>query len=110
MVSIASVPAAQGRGVLILGAHYTTLEWVGAAVSAVQPLDTIYRRQNNAAMEAWNSTFKAECGERFETNDEAEAKTFDYVEVFYNRQRRHSALGYVSPAEFERRFTEGQAA
>jgi len=65
---------------------------------------------DNAAMEAWNSTFKAECGERFETNEEAEAKTFDYIKVFYNRQRRHSALGYVSPAEFERQFTERQAA
>ena len=57
---------------------------------------------DNAAMEAWNSTFKFECGERFETNEIAEAKTFDYIEVFYNRQRRHSALGYVSPAEYER--------
>jgi transposase InsO family protein len=65
---------------------------------------------DNAAMEAWNSTFKFECGERFETNEIAEAKTFDYIEVFYNRQRRHSAIGYVSPAEFERRFTERQAA
>ena len=49
---------------------------------------------DNAAMEAGNSTFKAERGERFETNEEAEAKTFDYIEVFYNRQRRHPALGY----------------
>jgi transposase InsO family protein len=65
---------------------------------------------DNAAMEAWNSTFKFECGERFETNEIAGAKTFDYIEVFYNRQRRHSAIGYVSPAEFERRFTERQAA
>lgn len=45
--------AAAGRGVLILGAHYTTLEWVGAAFSSVQPLDTIYRPQNNAAMETF---------------------------------------------------------
>jgi putative transposase len=65
---------------------------------------------DNAAMEAWNSTFKFECGERFETNEVAEAKTFDYIEVFYNRQRRHSAIGYVSPAEFEKAFTERQAA
>ena len=65
---------------------------------------------DNAAMEAWNSTFKVECGERFETNEDAEAKAFDYIEVFYNRQRRHSALGYVSPAEFERQFTERHAA
>jgi len=53
---------------------------------------------------------KFECGERFETNEIAESKTFDYIEVFYNRQRRHSAVGYVSPAEFERRFTERQTA
>jgi len=65
---------------------------------------------DNAAMEAWNSTFKFECGERFETNEIAEAQAFDYIEVFYNRQRRHSALGYVSPAEFERQFMERQAA
>jgi putative transposase len=65
---------------------------------------------DNAAMEAWNSTFKFECGERFDTNEIAETKAFDYIEVFYNRQRRHSAITYVSPAEFERRFTERQAA
>ncbi len=65
---------------------------------------------DNAAMESWNSTFKFECGERFETNEIAESKAFDYIEVFYNRQRRHSAIGYVSPAEFERAFTERQAA
>jgi transposase InsO family protein len=65
---------------------------------------------DNAAMESWNSTFKFECGERFDTNEIAEAKTFDYIEVFYNRQRRHSAIGMVSPAEFEKAFTERQAA
>ena len=65
---------------------------------------------DNAAMEAWNSTFKFECGERFETNEIAEAQTFDYIEVFYNRQRRHSAIGMVSPAEFEKAFTQRQAA
>jgi len=65
---------------------------------------------DNAAMESWNSTFKFECGERFDNNEIAEAKTFDYIEVFYNRQRRHSAIGMVSPAEFEKAFTERQAA
>jgi putative transposase len=36
---------------------------------------------DNAAMESWNSTFKFECGERFDDNEIAEAKTFDYIEV-----------------------------
>lgn len=53
-------------------------------------------------MESWFSTFKSELGERFEGYAQAKEKTFDYVEVFYNQQRRHSALGYLSPAEFER--------
>ncbi len=57
---------------------------------------------DNAAMESWFSTFKSELGERFESNAEAKEKAFDYIEVFYNQTRRHSALGYVSPAEFER--------
>lgn len=40
--------------------------------------------------------------ERYTTRDEARASIFEYVEVFYNRVRRHSSLGYVSPAELER--------
>jgi len=38
---------------------------------------------------------------RFTTRDQARAQLFDYIEVFYNRQRLHSTLGYVSPAQFE---------
>ena len=57
---------------------------------------------DNAAMESWFSTFKSELGERFESNAEAKVKTFDYIEIFYNQTRRHSSLGYASPAEFER--------
>src|SRR5207253_6455354 len=57
---------------------------------------------DNAAMESWNSTLKSELGERFESNAIAKAKLFDYIEVFYNRQRRHSSLGYMNPAEYER--------
>jgi putative transposase len=65
---------------------------------------------DNAVAEAFNSTFKAECGERFESNEVAEREVFNYVEVFYNNQRRHSVCGYLSPAAFERMFTERQAA
>lgn len=44
---------AKGNGVIILGAHYMHLEIVGAGVSSMQPLDTIYRPQNNPALEAF---------------------------------------------------------
>ncbi len=57
---------------------------------------------DNATMESWNSTFKMECGERFESHEIAKDETFDYIEAFYNPERRHSALGYVSPAAYER--------
>ena len=57
---------------------------------------------DNTAMESWNSTFKIECGERFPTNAAAEEAVFDDIEVFYNQQRRHSAIGYVSPAAYQR--------
>jgi putative transposase len=66
-------------------------------------------RYDNAAMESWFSTLKSELGERFQTNAAAE-ELFDYIEVFYNQQRLHSAIGSVSPAEFESAARERQAA
>jgi len=65
---------------------------------------------DNAVMEAWNSTFKSECGEDFLTHDVAKVETFEFIEVFYNQERLHSALGYASPAEFERAHQERLAA
>ena len=40
----------------------------------------------------------------YATRAEARQRIFDYIEVFYNRSRRHSYLGYLSPEEFERRW------
>jgi transposase InsO family protein len=57
---------------------------------------------DNAAMESFFSTLKAELGERFESHHVAKTKLFDYIEVFYNQQRRDSSLGNMSPAVFER--------
>ena len=54
-------------------------------------------------MESWSSMVKHEIGERFESYGQAKMELFDYVEVFYNQRRRHSTLGQISPAEFERR-------
>ena len=39
--------------------------------------------------------------ERYATRDQARQALFEYLEVFYNRTRRHSSLGYRSPAEYE---------
>ena len=65
---------------------------------------------DNAAMESWFSTLKSELGERFETHGAAKEQLFDYIEVFYNQQRFHSAVGYVSPAAFERAVQQGKEA
>jgi len=57
---------------------------------------------DNAPSESWFGSFKNErvYGERFETRDEVIAMTFEYIEVFYNRKRLHSTLGYQSPMQF----------
>lgn len=58
---------------------------------------------DNAPVESFWGKLKAEMvhHERFATREEARAAVFDYIEVFYNRQRLHSSLGYVSPQRFE---------
>jgi putative transposase len=61
---------------------------------------------DNAVAESFFSTLKRELvhRHRFATRDEARAAIFEFIEVFYNRQRRHSTIGMVSPAEFERNY------
>ena len=60
---------------------------------------------DNAAMESWNHSLKVEAihGERFVTREMAKAQVFEYIEVYYNRRRLHSRLGYLSPESFEAR-------
>jgi transposase InsO family protein len=48
------------------------------------------------------STVKSELADRFASFSEAKMELFDYIEVFYNQRRRHSTLGQISPAAFER--------
>jgi transposase InsO family protein len=58
---------------------------------------------DNAAMESFWSTLKTELvnHEHYATHEQARASIFEYIEVFYNRKRLHSSLGYVSPETFE---------
>ena len=60
---------------------------------------------DNAMAESFFATLECELLARqtFSTQLEARTALFEYIEVFYNRQRRHSALGYLSPESYERR-------
>ena len=59
---------------------------------------------DNAVAESFFSTLKTELidDEDYPTRQQAKQSVFEFIEVFYNRQRRHSYLGYVSPVEYER--------
>ena len=58
---------------------------------------------DNAPMESFFASLKKELvhHEDYATRAEARASLFEYIEVFYNRERRHSTLGYQSPADYE---------
>jgi transposase InsO family protein len=58
---------------------------------------------DNAVMESFFGTLKTELThhETFTTREEARQTLFEYIEVFYNRKRRHSTLGYKNPVEYE---------
>jgi putative transposase len=57
---------------------------------------------DNAVMESFFSTLKTECASsQFATQSQARTAIFEFIEVWYNRQRLHSSLGYLSPLEFE---------
>jgi putative transposase len=63
---------------------------------------------DNALMESFFHTLKTELiyFEKYRTRQEARGSVFEYIEIFYNRTRRHSSLNYYSPAEFEKRASE----
>jgi putative transposase len=61
---------------------------------------------DNAVAESFFHTLKTECvpDNGYRSVSEARRALFDYIEVWYNRKRRHSTLGYISPAEYESRL------
>jgi putative transposase len=63
---------------------------------------------DNAPMESVNGTLKVECvhDEHFATREQARRAIVEYI-GYYNTERRHSSLGYITPAEFERRWRAG---
>jgi putative transposase len=77
-----------------------------AVLDAHAIICSMSRRGNcydNAVMESFFSTVKTELREHFDSCGEAKMELFEYIEVFYNQRRRHSTIGYISPALFEQR-------
>lgn len=92
------------------GKEYTNNEYQSLlkAKHIVVSMSRIANCYDNAVAESFFKTIKAELtkNRRFETIQEARSAIFEYIEIFYNRKRLHSTLGYVSPEEFERRITD----
>lgn len=88
------------------GSQYASGEYQGllAAHGIVCSMSRKGDCYDNAVVESFFHTLKTEQVHHrdYATRREAEADIFEYIEVFYNHRRRHSALGYLSPAEFER--------
>lgn len=61
---------------------------------------------DNAVMESFFSRLKVELiyAENYKSMDEAHSGIFEYIEMFYNRKRRHSAIGYMSPTDYEQQY------
>lgn len=79
-----------------------------AAPSLRQSMSRKAETYDNAFAESLFSRYKAELleGGVFRDAKEAQLETFAYIEGYYNRIRRHSSLGYLSPAEYEQAFYE----
>jgi putative transposase len=96
------------------GSQYTSLAFgqrcrkAGIALS----MGSVGDCYDNAMAESFFATLECELVDRsrWRTRSEARMAVFDYLEGFYNPRRRHSALGYFSPAEFERRYRQAAAA
>jgi transposase InsO family protein len=89
-----------------LGCTYASEDYQ-TALEARGIVRSMSRRGNcydNAVMESFFSSVTFELGERFDSHGIAKMELFDYIEEFYNQRRRHSTLGQISPAAYERRL------
>jgi putative transposase len=91
------------------GGQYTSVLFgERCAAAGIHPsMGTVGDCFDNAMVESFFATLECEllAQHRFQTHEEARAAVFEWMEVFYNRQRRHSALGYVAPAVYEQTVT-----
>jgi len=90
------------------GSQYTSGAYLTCLIAAQAQLSMsgVGNCYDNAVMESFFGTLKTECAtEPFRTCALARTTIFEYLEVWYNRQRLHSTLGYHSPVDFENQLT-----
>ncbi len=86
------------------GSQYTALSFGKKLEEAriVPSMSRVGSALDNAISESFVSTLKCEIGvSRYPTRQAARTSVFEFIELFYNRERRHSSLGYLSPSEYE---------
>lgn len=88
------------RGVQYCSHEYQALLSINGLICSMSKKGDCF---DNAAMESWNGSLKVEAihGEKFLTRIAAKKHVFEYIDVYYNRIRLHSKLGYLSPLSFE---------
>lgn len=96
----AGLVAHSDRGVQYASEHYQALLKRNNITCSMSRKGNCW---DNAPMESFFATLKKELvhRERYQTRTQARQSLFEYIETFYNRVRRHSALGYLSPLKFE---------
>jgi transposase InsO family protein len=101
----AGLLAHSDRGSQYASDHY---QRVLAAEGITCSMSEVGQCWDNAPVESFFGRLKCEIGPRelFATRDQARAELFEYLEVFYNRVRLHSSLGFLSPVEFERTYNQ----
>lgn len=89
------------------GSQYTSIAFSKRCVDAdvIPSMGSVGDCYDNAMCESFNATLECELlvNHRFPTQREAALAVFDFIEGWYNPHRRHSALGYLSPVEYEQR-------
>jgi len=86
------------------GSQYTSADYqsILTAMNIQVSMSRVGNCYDNAAVESFFGTLKTECvTHQFATQAQARTTLFEYIEVWYNRQRLHSTLGYLSPVDFE---------
>lgn len=87
------------------GVQYRSVEYLDL-IQSIGGISSMSRRSNcwdNAVMESFFSRLKVELtfGEKYSSIPQLKSSIFEYIEIFYNRVRQHSTLGYLSPVQYE---------